>query len=101
MTMEKLLVHESRAITLGSWDKSTPIMDIQYHDGIKILGIKMMNNTKVSANKSWEVLTAKIRGQAQDAYHRALILECRIRYVNYYRLAQAWFMTQIYPPLTT
>jgi len=107
MTKKKLPVQESiptksRAIALGSWDKSTPIMYIQYHDEIKILGFNMTNNTKESANKSWSVLTAKIRAQAQDAYRRALNLEYRIRYVKDYLLVRAWFMTQIYPPpLTT
>ena len=51
--------HKSRAFALGSWDKSTPIMDIQYHDEIKIIGFNMTNNAKESANKSWVVLTGK------------------------------------------
>jgi len=84
--------HKSSAIALGSWDKPTPIMDIQYHDELRIIGLNMTNNTKDSANKSWAILTAKIRAQA----HRALNLEYRIRYVNDYLLARAWFMTQIY-----
>jgi len=72
-TGARISSHKSRAITLGSRDKSTPIVDIQYHDEIKILGFNMTNNTKESANKSWAVLTAKIRAQTQDAYHRALM----------------------------
>ena len=65
-TGARINTHKSRAITFGSWDKSTPIMDIQYHDKIKILGFNMTNHTKESANKIWAVPTAKIRAQAQD-----------------------------------
>jgi len=68
----RINTHKSRAIALGSWDKSTPIMYIQYHDEIKILIFIMTNNTKESENNSWVVLTAKISAQVQDAYHRAL-----------------------------
>jgi len=73
-------------------------MDVQYHDEIKILCFNVTNKTKKSANKSWEVLNAKIRAQAQDAHHRALNLEYKMRCVNDYLLARASFMTQIHPP---
>jgi len=47
------------------------------------------------------VLTAKIRARVQEAYHRALNLEHRVRYVNDLLLARAWFTTQISPPPPT
>ena len=50
--------------------------------------------------KSWEVLRAKIRTQTQEAYHRALNLEHRIRHVNSFFLDRAWFTMQIFPPPT-
>jgi len=43
------------------------------------------------------MLTAKIRAQVQDAYHRALNLEHRIRYINDLLLGRAWFTTHIPP----
>jgi len=67
VTGARINTHKSRAIVLGSRDKSKPIMPIQYHDEIKILGFNMTNNTKESANKSSAALTAKIRAQTQDA----------------------------------
>jgi len=60
----------------------------------------MTTNIQGSATKSWAMLTAKIRAQVQETYHRALILEHRIRYVNHFFVACAWFTTQIPPPLT-
>jgi len=93
--------NKSRAIAPGSWNKSTPIMDITYHDEIKILGFHMTSKIQQSTTKSWAILTAKIRAQAQEAYHRALNLEHRIRYVNNFLLARAWFTTQISPPTPT
>jgi len=64
----------------------------------------MTTNIQGSATKSWAMLTAKIRAQLQEAYHRALNIEHRIRYVNDFLLASAWFTTQILPlppPLQT
>jgi hypothetical protein len=60
----------------------------------------MAKNIKQSTNKSWAMLTTKIRAQAQKDYHRALNLEHRIRYVNDYLLARVWYATQIFPPPT-
>jgi len=71
-------VNKSRATALGSWNKSTPIIDIKYHNDITLLGFNMTRNIKESATKSWAMLPAKIRARVQEAYHRALILEHRI-----------------------
>ena len=57
-------------------------------------------NVQESAAKTWAVLTAKICAQVQEAYHRERKLEYRIRYVNEFLLARAWFTTQIFPPPT-
>jgi len=58
---------KSHALAVGSWDKSIPIMDIQYCEVLKILGFNMRTTTKASASKSWAYLTARIRANAQDA----------------------------------
>ena len=81
-------VNKSHAIAFGSWNKLTPMMDINYQDDIILLGLHMAKNIKQSTNKSWAMLTKKIRAQAQKDYHRALNLEHRIRYVNDYLLAR-------------
>jgi hypothetical protein len=45
-TGARINTHKSRAIALGSWNRSTPIMDINYHDEIKLLGFNMSTNIK-------------------------------------------------------
>ena len=98
-TGARINVNKSHAIAPGSWNKLTPMMDINYQDDIILLGFHMAKDIKESTNKSWAKLTAKIRAQAQEDYHRALNLEHRIRYVNDYLLARVWYTTQIFPPL--
>jgi len=73
-------------------------MDITYHDDIKLLGFHMTKNIQGSAANSWAMLTAKFRAQFQEAYHRTLNLEHRIRYIKYFLLTRAWVTTQIPPP---
>ena len=60
-TGARINTHKSCAIALGFCNTSTPIMDINYHDEIKLLRFNMMTNIKESAAKSWAALTAKIR----------------------------------------
>jgi len=58
-------VNKSHAIALGSWNKLTPTMDINYQDDIILLGFHTAKNIKQYTNKFWAMLTAKIRAQAQ------------------------------------
>ena len=73
-------------------------MDISYYEEIKVLGLHIRNTTHASATKCWNVLTSRIRAQAQDTYQRALDLDQRIRYIQECLLARAWYMAQILPP---
>ena len=41
--------NKSRAISLGSWNKSTPVMKIKYHEDIKSPGFHMTTNIQESA----------------------------------------------------
>jgi len=43
---------KSRVIALGSWTKMTPIMNIKYYDGTRILGFNMTANINDSVKKS-------------------------------------------------
>jgi len=72
-------------------------MNIKYYEDIKILGFHMTAKIKESAKNSWAMLTSKIRTHTQNAYHRALNLDDRIRYINEVILAAAWYTTQIFP----
>ena len=51
-TGARINVNKSRAIALGSWNKSTPIIDIKYHDDITLLSFHMMKNIQESETKS-------------------------------------------------
>jgi len=75
-------------------------MNIKYYDDTIILGFNMTANIHDSEKKSWAILTSKFRTHTQKAYHRALKLDNRIRYVNEVILATAWYTTQIFPPPT-
>jgi hypothetical protein len=89
--------HKSKALELGGWHKTRQVMGIQYCEETKILGFHM-RHTKESSMRSWEVLTARIRATAQEAYLRDLSMDYRIRYVHDCLLARALYTTQIYPP---
>ena len=58
----------------------------------------MTMNIQGSATKSWPLLTAIINAKVQDAYHRALNLGHRIRYVNNFLLSRARFTIRNFPP---
>jgi len=51
--------NKSRSIALGSWNKSTPVMDIKYHDDIKLLGFRMTTNIEESAKKIMRSVDSK------------------------------------------
>jgi hypothetical protein len=63
-----------------------------------VLGIHTQKNIHATAKQSWNMLTSRIRAEAQENYQRALDLDQRIRYINEYLLARAWCMAQILPP---
>jgi len=97
-TCSRINTNKSRAIALDPVANPPPVMDITYHADIKLIGFHTTTNIQGSATKSSAMLTEKIRAQVQEAYHRALNIEHRIRYVNDILLARAWFTTQISPP---
>ena len=74
------------------------ILDIPYYTEMKVLRLHIQNTIHASAKKSWNMLTSQIRVQAQDMFQRALDVDQRIRYVQEYLLARAWYMAQILPP---
>jgi hypothetical protein len=91
-----LNLSESKAIALGTWDTATPIIGIEYHNQIKVLGINFTNTIRLSAANSWTHLAQNIRIQSQDAYYRELSLHQRVQYVNIYLLAKAWYTAQVF-----
>jgi hypothetical protein len=97
-TGAKVNIHKSKALALGSWNKSVPIMDINYCEKTRILGFHMHSSIKASAHSSLAPITARTPAQAQDAYHRAISMDDRIRYICDYLVARIWYLTQIFPP---
>jgi hypothetical protein len=77
-TGAKINIRKSRALALGSWNTSIPIMGVPYCEEMKILGVHVTNTINATARRSWNFLTARIRAQAQDMYQRELHLEHRI-----------------------
>jgi hypothetical protein len=95
-----LNLSKSKAMALGTWDTTTPIMGIEYHNQIKVLGINYTNTIGLSAANSWTHVARNIRTQTQDAYYRELRLHQRLQYVNTYFLAKACYTAQVFPPPT-
>jgi hypothetical protein len=100
-TGAKVNIRKSRAVALGCWDTTHRILDIPYQNEAKILGFHIANTVKESAHKSWTITTARIRAQAQEAYHRDLSLDRRIQYVHHHLLARVWYLAQICTPPET
>jgi hypothetical protein len=94
----RVIIEKSKAITFGTWDTSTKIMDIPYHTETTILEFLVTATVRESACKCWSRATTLIRKQAKDAYSRELTLDKRINYIHEYLLEKVWYLTQIYPP---
>ena len=97
-TGAKRNARKSNALALSSWKTSKPIMDGPYCEEMKTLGFAITNTIHSSVRRSWNLLSARIRAEAQDIYQRALHLEHRIRCTHKYMLARVWYMTQNIPP---
>jgi hypothetical protein len=95
-----LNLSKCKAMALGTWDTTTPIMGIEYHNQLKVLGIHFTNTIRLSAANSWTHVARNIRTQAQDTYYKELRLHQLVQYVNTDLLAKAWYTAQIFPPPT-
>jgi hypothetical protein len=73
---------KSKVLAFGGWNNDTPVMGIEYHTELRILGILFAKTIRESATASWGHVTRNIRTQAQRAYYRDLPLYQRIQYAN-------------------
>jgi hypothetical protein len=94
----KINIQKLKALALGSWNTSVHIMDFPYYEEIKVLRLHIEKNTNATAKQSWNMLTSRIRAQAQEMYQRALDPDQRIQYIHEYLLARAWYMAQTLSP---
>jgi hypothetical protein len=72
-------------------------MDIDYHEEIRILGFTITNISNKSSRDQWCRVTNQVRAGAQEAYHRTLDLDLRIKYVHEQLLARIWYSAQVFP----
>jgi hypothetical protein len=62
-----LNIQKSKAMALRTWNTATPVMGIDYHNELRILGIYFATTIRASARASWAHVTRNIRTQAQEA----------------------------------
>jgi hypothetical protein len=91
-------MQKSRAIVLGTWDTSLPVMDIPYSDEAKILFFITQTTVKATTRNCWALTTVRVHAQAQAEYLRAVTFDNRIKYIHEYLLARVWYMTQTFLP---
>jgi len=78
-TGARLNTRKSRALAVGGWSTNTNVLNILYQTEIKILGVISTNSFEQSMNKSWAIVTGKVRAQATETYRRDLCLSQRNR----------------------
>jgi len=96
-TGAEINMDKSRALAISGWEATKNIMNISYHEEIKILGFKLTNRSNISNKEHWCSVISQVRAAAQDAYYRKLSLDMRIRYIHEYLLAKIWYSAQIFP----
>jgi hypothetical protein len=94
----KLNISKSKAMALGPRNTAQTILGIQNQIEMRVLGIHVNSTVRKSAASSWATVTDNIRRQARDAYCRDLNFHQRIRYVQTYLMAKAWYTAQVFPP---
>jgi hypothetical protein len=88
---------KSKALSIGEWDKSLNIYNINYEAEIQILGIWFTNNIPASSPLDWEPVVRNIRLAAQELSIRNSCLLHKIWYVQTYVLSKVWYTAQILP----
>jgi hypothetical protein len=96
--LARVNMRKSKALALGSWVKSVPFIGIPCCKELKVLGFHMHRSTPATAYRCWALISAKLQAYAQAAYHRAMSMDIRIRYIHDYLLSQLWYVAQIFPP---
>jgi hypothetical protein len=95
-----LNIRKSRALAVGTWNKSTSVLDIPYSDELKVLGFVIQKSIARAACANWTRVTQLVRAQARDTYSRDLGLSQRIQYSHTYLMAKLWHTAQILPAPT-
>jgi len=96
-TGARLILHKSRVLTVGGWDISSQILNIRYHNEIKIFGITLQLKINVASKVTCCNIITQVQAAAQEVYYRELSLDMRIQYVHTYLLARIWYTAQLFP----
>ena len=75
----RVSLHKPRALAFGTWNKSTSILNIPYHDTAMVVGFQLTCTVRESALANWTKITATIRSQTQEAYYGMLTLDKSIQ----------------------
>lgn len=87
-----------KALALGGWIKTIPLMGVTYYPHIRIFGVTFGKFIRTSTVTSWDNVTAVIRTQATEIYCSELLLHQRIHHANIHLMAKAWFLAELLPP---
>ena len=96
-TGAEINMDKSRDLAIGGWDATKKIMNISYHEEIRILGFELTNRSNISNKEHWCRVISQVRSAAQYAYYRKLSIDKRFRFVHEYLLAKIWYSAQIFP----
>lgn len=61
--------HKSKVLAVGTWYSSETVLDIKYHQHVKILGIVFWSSIAQPINDTRARLTGRIRLQAKNSYY--------------------------------
>jgi len=86
----RLNTRKSRELAVGGWNTNMNVLNIPYQTEIKIFGVTFTSTVEQSMNKSWVIVTGKVRAQATETYRWDLCFSQCIRYVQTYLLTKIW-----------
>jgi hypothetical protein len=91
---------KSKALALGAWDTTHDILGIPYNAELTILGVTIKDTIRQSSSESWKRMTENIRAKAILECARMLSLHTRVSYIHEQLYSRAWYIAQVFPPLT-
>jgi hypothetical protein len=87
--------HKSKALAIGTWKSPAPLMGINFHERVEILGVSFGQAMMIIRTDSWTRVISAVRAQARQSYTRNLQLSQRIQYVKMHLFAKMWFLSQV------
>jgi hypothetical protein len=63
----RINTRKSQALPIGKWNTTKKIIEIPYHQHVKILGVQFCDTIQKSIQATWTQLTGGVRAQAKNA----------------------------------